>query len=41
MVITSLKKVNKAAADEFVRFRDQKLKAQKKKVMEKRRKADK
>ena len=30
MVMASLKKVNKAAADEFVKFRDKKLKAKKK-----------
>ena len=32
MVVTSLKKVNKAAADEFEKFRDRKLKAKKKKT---------
>jgi transcriptional regulator NrdR family protein len=32
MVVTSLKKVNKAAADEFVKFRDKKLKTKKKKT---------
>ena len=32
MVVTSLKKVNKAAADEFVKFRDKKIKAKKKKA---------
>jgi transcriptional regulator NrdR family protein len=31
MVVTSLRKSNKAAADEFVEFRDRKLKAKKKK----------
>lgn len=31
MVVTSLEKVNKAAAAEFTRFRDSKLKTQKKK----------
>ncbi len=31
MVVTSLRKVNKAAADEFVRFRDKKLRAKRKK----------
>lgn len=41
MVVTSLRKVNKAAANEFVRFRDEKLKAQKKKVKAKRKKAKK
>jgi transcriptional regulator NrdR family protein len=32
MVVTSLKKVNKAAADKFVKHRDEKLKAKKKKT---------
>jgi len=32
LVVASLKKVNKAAADEFVKFRDKKLKAKKKKT---------
>lgn len=32
MVVASLKKVNKAAADEFVKFREKKLKAKKKKT---------
>ena len=32
MVVSSFKKVNKAAADEFVKFRDKKVKAKKKKV---------
>jgi transcriptional regulator NrdR family protein len=32
MVVASLKKVNKAAADEFVKVRDKKLKAKKKKT---------
>jgi transcriptional regulator NrdR family protein len=32
MVVSSLKKVNKAVADEFVKFRDKKLKAKKKKT---------
>jgi transcriptional regulator NrdR family protein len=32
MVVTSLKKVNKAAANEFVKFRDKKLKTKKKKT---------
>ena len=32
MVVTSLKNVNKAAANEFVRFRNEKLKAKKKVV---------
>ena len=31
MVVVSLRKVNKKAADEFVKFRDNKLKAKKKK----------
>lgn len=31
MVVASLRKVNKKAADEFVKFRDNKLKAKKKK----------
>jgi transcriptional regulator NrdR family protein len=31
MVVTSLRKVNKKAAEEFVKFRDNKLKAKKKK----------
>ena len=31
MVVTSLRKVNKKAADEFVKFRDSKLKEKKKK----------
>ena len=30
MVVTSLKKANKKAADEFVKFRDNKIKSQKK-----------
>ena len=32
MVVASLKKVNKAAADEFVKFRDRKIKAKNKKA---------
>ena len=32
MVVTSLRKVNKAAADKFVKHRDEKLKAKKKKT---------
>lgn len=32
MVVTSLKKLNKAAADKFVKHRDEKLKAKKKKT---------
>jgi transcriptional regulator NrdR family protein len=32
MVVASLKKVNKAVADEFVKFRDRKLKAKTKKT---------
>jgi transcriptional regulator NrdR family protein len=32
MVVASLKKVNKAAADEFVKYRDKKLKAKKEKT---------
>jgi len=32
VVVSSLKKVNKAVADEFVKFRDKKLKAKKKKT---------
>jgi transcriptional regulator NrdR family protein len=32
MVVTSLRKFNKAAADEFEKFRDRKLKAKKKKT---------
>ena len=32
MVVTSLRKANKAVADEFVRFRDKKLKVKKKKI---------
>jgi len=30
MVVTSLRKVNKAAADEFIKFRDKKIKAKRK-----------
>jgi transcriptional regulator NrdR family protein len=32
MVVTSLKKVNKVAADKFLKHRDEKLKAKKKKT---------
>jgi 2-phosphoglycerate kinase len=32
IVVSSLRKVNKAVADEFVKFRDKKLKAKKKKT---------